>query len=130
MDTTGNPRLTVLGLVCLAFGAFGLLGSVFDEIGNTFLYLGTWGYVGPDLDDGGQFVLAILGGVMAGWGAMMLVLAKAWNAANEVVMRSSLLVGMGTWFLLDCTGSVLSGGAANLVPNTAFLLTAIWASRR
>lgn len=131
MDTsTGNPRLTLLGLLCVGFGAYSLLGAVFDGVASSFVHLGTWGAIDTTVGDAGQFVMALLGGVIAGWGAMMMALAGEWSPATAPVIRRALIVGMGVWFVLDSTGSVLTGGAANLLPNALFLALAVWAARR
>ncbi len=130
MDTThGNPRLTLLGLLCVAFGAYGLLGALFDPIASSWVHLGSWGRLDPSVGDAGQFFLALIGGIMAGWGAMMLALASVWTPASAPALRRAVILGTVVWFVLDSTGSVLTGAWPNVAPNTGFLLVALWAAR-
>ena len=131
MDTSrGNPRLTLLGLLCVGFGLFGLLGALVDPVASSWVHLGSWGRLDPTVGDGGQFFLALIGGIMAGWGAMMISLAGAWTPTTAPALRRAVLVGTGVWYVLDSGGSVLTGAWPNVFMNSAFLLTAIWASRR
>jgi hypothetical protein len=71
-----------------------------------------------------RFVTGILGGVFLGWVVMLaLVLreAQAMGDAGAPLWRAAT-IGLLAWFALDCTLSVLTGFALNLVLNALALL--------
>ncbi len=78
--------------------------------------------------DGGQslalteqrLLAAILGGVMAGWGVILYGLATALTEAPDAI-RKLILMSIGTWFVLDSLGSVISGAPLNVLGNLGFL---------
>lgn len=76
-------------------------------------------------DGTAQFVSALTGGFLAGWGLMIFCL-RAWvyDAAPEGVRRS-VLAGVAAWFLFDSTGSTMSGNAWNVASNVLVALIAI-----
>ncbi len=89
-----------------------LLDLVFFRLGD-----------GPaELEDSHHLVNAILGGVMVGWGvSMWLIVDRLLRLAPREVGRL-LFVGLISWFVVDSTGSVASGGWLNAVPlNVGFL---------
>jgi len=59
---------------------------------------------------------AMLGGVMVGWGTMLLLIPYRPES------RPALLGGLLAWFVADSLGSLASGFAGNLVVNVVFLL--------
>ena len=67
-----------------------------------------------------QAVNAVLGGVMIGWGALMLTLARedVFDERIRVGMQASLLL----WFSTDSAGSLAAGLHGNVVLNILFLL--------
>jgi hypothetical protein len=77
--------------------------------------------------------LAIGGGVMAGWGAMIWQLLGVPYARDPEAIRSIILSSVLIWFAIDSTASILAGAALNGVGNVALLalfLVPIIARRR
>ena len=82
-----------------------------------------------------QLVAAILGGLLAGWGATLLLVLRhgvkeqgaegwAWRAA---------MTGLLVWFAVDSAGSVAAGAWANVIGNLGFLAllgVPLWLMRR
>lgn len=64
---------------------------------------------------------AVLGGVMVGWGALMLTLTLGPLAAEPRVLARTLVVGVVGWYVVDSTGSLVAGIPGNVVLNTVFL---------
>lgn len=72
-----------------------------------------------------RFLSALTGGFLLGWGVMIWCLSVwVYDLAPEAV-RKSVLVGVLAWFVLDSVGSVTSGTALNVIPNTCVLLLAV-----
>lgn len=72
-----------------------------------------------------RFLSALTGGFLFGWGVMVWCLQKwVYDLAPEGV-RKSVLVGTLAWFILDSTGSTLSGNASNVFFNVIVLLLAV-----
>ncbi len=69
-----------------------------------------------------RLAIAISGALMAGWGAMLWVVADAVFATNPRVGRKIIVVGIATWFVIDCLGSVIVGAPMNVLLNTPFLV--------
>lgn len=65
---------------------------------------------------------AIGGGVMVGWGCAIWMIITRVAGPDPDLARALILVGMGAWFVVDSTGSILSGGHWNAVANIGFLL--------
>jgi len=66
--------------------------------------------------------LGIAGALMAGWGAMLAVLARSIPAISPAVLGTAVAIGTVTWFVLDGIVSVAAGAALNVVGNTLFLV--------
>ncbi len=72
-------------------------------------------------DDAGLALNAVLGGVMAGWAALMyLVVAHMHDTGNHELGRP-LLVSVVVWFVIDSAGSLVAGLPGNVVLNAGFL---------
>lgn len=81
---------------------------------------GATSYVSPDT----RFLSALTGGFLLGWGVMIWCLSTwVYDTAPEAVRRT-VLSGMLAWFVLDSTGSILSGNASNAAFNIPVLLLA------
>ncbi len=72
-----------------------------------------------------QFLTALTGGFLFGWGITILCL-RAWvfDAAPDGVRRS-IVTGLMAWFTLDSIGSVTSGNPWNALFNILVLTSAI-----
>jgi hypothetical protein len=68
-----------------------------------------------------RLMLAISGGVMAGWGAMIWQLAGTGFTRHPDETRRIILSSLLIWFAIDSTASVLAGAAVNVIANLAFL---------
>ena len=72
-----------------------------------------------------QFLAALTGGFLFGWGVMIWFLSgKVYDAEPEGVRRA-VLAGMLSWFVLDSAGSILSGHWPNALFNVLVLLIAV-----
>ena len=65
---------------------------------------------------------AITGGLMAGWGVMLWLVATELLPQNPALGRRLILIGIGTWFVIDSSMSVAAGAPLNALFNTGFLL--------
>jgi hypothetical protein len=65
---------------------------------------------------------AIGGGVMAGWGCTIWMIITRLGPRDPDLSRALILVGLWAWFIVDSTGSILSGAHWNAVANIGFLL--------
>ncbi len=69
-----------------------------------------------------RLLAAIIGGLMVGWGEMLIMLGRGANIA-----RATLIGGIA-WFIVDSLGSVLAGAPLNAVFNVGFLAVIVWAA--
>ena len=93
------------------FGVRFLLDIVFFRVGD-----------GPDaLEESHRLVNAVLGGVMVGWGAMIWLLVDRFLARSPGDVKRVLVIGLATWFVVDCAGSIASGGWLNAILNIGFV---------
>ena len=82
---------------------------------------GSPAYIAPDT----QFLSALTGGFLLGWGVMIWCLSVwVYDAAPEGV-RKTVLTSVLTWFVLDSAGSITSGIAQNVLFNILVLLVAV-----
>jgi hypothetical protein len=78
-------------------------------------------YGSPEL----RFLSALAGGFLMGWGVMLWFLSVwVYDFAPEAV-RKSVLMGLLAWFVLDSTGSIVSGTPSNAIFNIPVLLLAV-----
>lgn len=68
-----------------------------------------------------QLLLAISGGVMAGWGAMLWLITTRLYPSDPKLARSLILTSVCTWFVVDSLGSVIAGAPLNVLFNIVFL---------
>lgn len=69
-----------------------------------------------------RVLCGILGGVLAGWGALLWLITTKLYAREPALARGLILTSMWTWFIVDCAASVIAGAAFNGVMNLGFLL--------
>lgn len=69
---------------------------------------------------------AVLGGVMIGWGVLMLQLVRGPLAGRDLPAAGAtarmITIGLGAWFVIDTSGSFAAGLPGNAVLNAGFLL--------
>jgi hypothetical protein len=68
---------------------------------------------------------AISGGVMVGWGVMMWLVVDRLMPADPRLARLLLIESTLAWFVVDSTGSYLSGATVNVLLNTALMLAIV-----
>ena len=68
-----------------------------------------------------RLALAIGGGVLAGWGGMIWLIATRLGERDPELARSLVLGPVVVWFVLDCFGSIAAGVPLNVVLNLGFL---------
>jgi hypothetical protein len=69
----------------------------------------------------GRLLGGMLGGLMAGWGAIMVVLARSLHELTPAAVARALSIGAGTWFCLDGLASIVNEAYLNLAANSVFL---------
>lgn len=69
----------------------------------------------------GQLLGGMVGGLMAGWGAIMVMLARSLDSLTPAAVARALTVGSLTWFCLDGLASIANQAYLNLPANSVFL---------
>jgi hypothetical protein len=69
-----------------------------------------------------RLLAAVVGGVMAGWGATIWALAGAEGTAGAALARRAIVGPAALWFCLDSLGSVVAGAPLNAASNVLFLV--------
>ena len=65
---------------------------------------------------------AISGGLMTGLGAMLWVVATELCPRDPAMARRLILIGIGSWYVVDSSMSFAAGAPLNVLFNTGFLL--------
>ncbi len=122
--------LKFTAILVMSFGPIFALGSflpfaeparvTMDILGWT-LFEGTQSFDHPTT----QFLSALAGGFLIGWGAMIWGLTgRVYDAAPNAV-RKAVISGMLFWFAVDSLGSIASGHPSNAGFNLFFLLVGV-----
>ena len=119
----------------LKYGAIGLIGfgllnflsllPVMRPLMGWFMNFAFWTPFGSDHQvaaDTARLWIAISGGLLAGWGATLLLVTTQVFPLDPAVGRRIVLSGILTWFLIDSAGSVVAGAPFNVVMNLSFLV--------
>ncbi|NJO38016.1 MAG: excinuclease ABC subunit A [Rhizobiales bacterium] len=69
----------------------------------------------------GHLLAAIAGGVMAGFGVLLYLLATHLYPKEPDLARLLISASIGVWFLVDSLGSIAAGAPLNAVLNIGFL---------
>lgn len=78
---------------------------------------------GQTLDTAATRLLsAITGGLMAGLGVMLWVVATELCPRDPALGRRLILLGIGSWYVVDSSMSFAAGAPLNVLFNTGFLL--------
>lgn len=72
-------------------------------------------------DTRGHQLNAVLGGVMAGWGALMFSIVRTQFAAGDHRLARPMITAVLLWFVVDSAGSVVAGLPGNVVLNVSFV---------
>jgi hypothetical protein len=117
--------LKITAILVASFGPICFLASMpqFSEPARWTLDLLSWPIDGAQTyDPTTRFLSAITGGFLFGFGVMIWCLsAWVYDKAPEAV-RKTVVTGLTAWFVLDSTGSILSGNASNALFNVVILL--------
>lgn len=73
-----------------------------------------------------RIILAIGGGITAGWGVLVWHIATHLMPSDPAMARTILLRSLLTWFVIDSICSWLAGAPLNIPANAAFLLMFLW----
>ena len=65
---------------------------------------------------------AISGGLLIGWGLMLWMLATRLYPKDSELAKQLIVTSVLAWFVVDSTGSILSGAPLNALLNVSFLL--------
>lgn len=69
-----------------------------------------------------RILSAILGGILVGFGVQQWLVVTKLFTREPALARQMILTSMGSWFVVDCTASVMAGAPFNAVMNVPFLL--------
>ena len=113
-------------------------GIVFAAAAWPALYLPSWAFLtighwpfhaAPEMADmTHRLLMAISGGLTAGFGAMLWALS-ALATKDPAAVRRSVWMTSCSWFGVDSTGSMMAGAPMNVALNLVFLalmLTPVW----
>jgi hypothetical protein len=118
-----KPWVVVAGAVTMFFGFGTALGGILPGIGLESLLEGLF-WPRPaegSLSDAGRLLAVVGGGVMAGWGAMIVVAGRRTEPVTGPFIGRMIRTGLLVWFVTDSTGSALVGATLNVVGNLGFL---------
>lgn len=119
----------------MAFGLLLVVAPSYARQGFSLLV-----YASPDrIDAFGQepvsyisLTHAVIGGVMAGWGAALFYVARTLFPKGSRVAWNLVALSVGAWFVPDTSYSLLAGYWQNALLNTVFLALfalPLWATR-
>jgi hypothetical protein len=77
-----------------------------------------------------RLLCAIGGGLMAGWGVLLWLVATQLYPREPELARTMILYSTGTWFVIDSLGSIAAGAPLNALLNVGFLLAFVLPLRR
>lgn len=87
---------------------------------NLFFGLALLGGETAITEPAGRLVVAILGGVIAGWGTLVWLVADRVYGHDPALAGSILLISASVWFVIDSTASVIAGAPFNAALNVLF----------
>ena len=124
-----TTAIAILKLACLLTIGFGLVFAVvpIDRLSlpaTLFTDFVVW----PPFDNGQslsapetRLYATVLGGVMVGWGTMhWMVVTNLIGVQNGLAVRM-IRTSTLAWFVVDSTGSALTGAGVNILSNLVFL---------
>lgn len=114
-------KLTALFIIALP-GIPLALAAVPGLAGPANLFFGLALLVGETAitEPAGRLAVAILGGVVAGWGVLIWLVADRVYGRDPALAGSILLVSASVWFVIDSAASVLAGAPFNAALNAIF----------
>ncbi len=122
---TGNLWIRSLEASAIGTIGFGLVAMAAARPETDGLWVWFFSLVGGRndivLSDEARLASAILGGVMASWAWMMRALARQIARGVEGA-HGTAVQALAMWFVIDSTGSFLSGWPGNVALNVVFAL--------
>ncbi len=123
--TSEQKGLRLASGVTMGFG-LGLALAAFPPLAGPAMLLADvliWPLDGAETGAASEtrLLLAIAGGVLAGWAWLIWQLAGAPMARDPVATRALIRQSILVWFVTDSAASVLAGAPLNAVANLAFL---------
>ncbi|MFL0694592.1 MAG: hypothetical protein ACJLUP_21700 [Agrobacterium tumefaciens] len=72
-----------------------------------------------------RVLAAIAGGVMVGWGVMIWLVVDRLRQADPKLARFLIIEATLAWYIVDSTGSFVSGAGVNVLLNTVLMLAIV-----
>ena len=111
----------ITGLAGLGFAALAAMGA--SQIYNTIFDLV---FLPGELDaparDAASFAMGVMGAVLVGWAATMLVLLASPSVSALPETWRAVTAGLVVWFVVDGIVSIAAGAFGNLVLNVGFVV--------
>ena len=73
-------------------------------------------------DPAARLLLAVTGGVLAGWALMVYLVVTEVVPKDPATGRRLILVSLAAWYIVDSSMSFAAGAPVNVASNTVFLL--------
>lgn len=136
-----DTRMRALSLAAICFlilpGLLMVAGLPFSRHGlmDAFLDLGVMPFDGHQQVDtsASRLLTAILGGVLAGFGIVVLQVARMVYPRDPTLAASILVPAIMGWYVIDSVGSLVAGGWMNALLNTIYavvlLVPLLWPVR-
>lgn len=123
-NKTTKAWLVAAGALIMSFGFATCLGGILPSLGlESLIEALFWPRAAEgSLSDAGRLLAVVGGGVMAGWGAMVVVAGRQTEPTAGAFVGRMIRTGLLVWFVTDSTGSALVGATLNVVGNVAFLV--------
>jgi len=121
---TRVAALKIASYVLILFGLL-MLSSLFTPTSAVLKQLLDLAFLSFDaprtISPEAWLLVGIAGGILAGWGVTLLLVAKHVFASDAEAGRAIILPGIFAWFVVDGAGSILAGAWFNAVMNAGFL---------
>ncbi len=131
--TPQQSAMRLSGTVLVVTGVLFALTALpaLHSLAHIFLTVAYWPIhtVSPDLSVPSPLLLAIVGGLTAGLGAMQWALGTYVAPLSPTAAAKVATITAWVWFCTDSVGSVLVGAPVNVVLNLSFLLLVLLSSR-
>jgi len=122
---TAANFMRFMAIISILSGIIFAIGVVSDTAGINALFLnivssgneGLGGITSPEA----KVMLAIAGGVFAGFGAMLLFVAAPAIEESDTRIKRGFIYALLIWFVVDSSASIAGGNAMNAVSNSFFL---------
>lgn len=126
MNTTKAEKSKFIGAwLVLGFGVVLAFAALPATSGPTVLLadLVFWPIDGAqELSQESRLLSAVIGGVMVGWGTLLLLMIRELFPREPDLVRKLILRSVWAWFVVDSVGSMVAEAPINVVLNLGFLL--------